>query len=63
MEMFQWLVFAAIAATIVALGGGIFAMASHAKVGNYDSATWMNWRVAFQAVACSLVIAAVYADS
>lgn len=63
MEMFQWFVFAAIAAVLVSLGAGIFAMVNDGHVGHYDSTGWMKWRVGFQAVAAVLVLAAVYGEA
>lgn len=62
MEMFHWFVFVAIAATLFALGSGVFAMVNDGEVNHRDSATWMNWRVAFQGLAVLLVLAAAYAE-
>lgn len=63
MEMFHWFVFAAIAAVIVSLGAGIFAMVNDGPMGRYDSNGWMKWRVGFQAMAAVLVLAAVYGEA
>ena len=63
MRMLQWIVFLAIAATLFALGSGVLAMRNDGEVNHRDSATWMNWRVAFQGLAVALVLAAAYAQS
>ncbi|HET9578849.1 MAG TPA: twin transmembrane helix small protein [Usitatibacter sp.] len=62
MDLFHWIVLAAIGATVFALGSGVFAMVKDGEIRHQDSATWMNWRVAFQGVAVLLVLAAAYAE-
>ena len=46
-------------ATIVSLVAGITSMARGGEVGHRTSAQWMNWRVAFQAVALVLIVLAL----
>jgi hypothetical protein len=59
MNMFTWMVFAALAATFISLALGIVSMISNGEVGHYESAHWMNWRVGFQAVAVVMVLMAI----
>lgn len=60
MSFFTVVVLAAMLATVVALISGISSMASDGEVGHADSGHWMVRRVAFQAVAFLLVLAAIY---
>ncbi len=61
MNMFTWLVFTAVALTLVALGTGIVAMIRDGEVAHYESAGWMTWRVACQALAVVMVLMAMLA--
>ncbi len=61
--MLHLLVAVAIAAVIISLVAGVLAMVKDGPVGRCDSATWMNWRVGFQAVAVALVLAGALAES
>lgn len=63
MNILHVLVFAAMAAVVVSLVAGVLAMASDGPIGHRDSATWMNWRVGFQAVAVVLVMAGALAQA
>ncbi|MBK5105865.1 MAG: twin transmembrane helix small protein [Burkholderiales bacterium] len=63
MSFFTMLVLAAMLATIVALASGISSMATDHEVGHLDSAHWMEWRVAFQAIAILLVLFAMYVET
>ena len=63
MSFFTVVVFAAMLATLVALASGISSMATGREIGHLDSAHWMEWRVAFQAVAILLVLFAVYVET
>lgn len=63
MSFFTVVVIAAMLATLVALASGISSMATNHEVGHLDSAHWMEWRVAFQAVAILLVLFAVYVET
>ena len=60
MSFLTLVVLAALLATVVALASGIASMATDHEVGHLDSAHWMEWRVAFQAVAFLLVLFAIY---
>lgn len=60
MSFLTVLVLAAMLATVVALASGISSMATNHEVGYLDSAHWMEWRVAFQAIAILLVLFAIY---
>ena len=60
MEMFHWLVYVAIAATIFSLGSGVVTMVLEGEAGDEHSVTWMTWRVGWQAVAVVLVALAAY---
>jgi phosphatidylglycerophosphate synthase len=61
MNMFTWMVFAAVALTLLSLATGILAMLKDGEVGHYESAHWMNWRVGFQALAAAMVLMAMNA--
>ena len=61
MNMFTWMVFAAVALTLFSLASGIIAMISNGEVGHFESGHWMNWRVGFQALAVAMVLMAMNA--
>lgn len=63
MNFLTVVVLAAVLATVVSLISGISSMAADREVGHIDSAHWMGWRVAFQAVAFLLVLFAIYVTS
>ncbi|MGP1679163.1 MAG: twin transmembrane helix small protein [Burkholderiales bacterium] len=63
MSFFTVVVLAAVLATVVALASGISSMATDHEVGHLDSAHWMEWRVAFQAIAILLVLFAIYVET
>ena len=56
MNMFTWMIFAAVALTLASLASGILAMLANREVAHFESAHWMNWRVGFQALAAALVL-------
>ena len=56
MNMFTWMIFVAVALTLASLATGIIAMISNGEVGHFESGHWMNWRVAFQALAVAMVL-------
>jgi len=61
MNMFTFFIFIAVALVLVSLGSGIVAMIKNGEVGHYESADWMGWRVAFQALAVVMVLLAIQA--
>jgi hypothetical protein len=61
MNMFTWLIFAAVGATVISLATGIVSMTSNGEIGRFGSADWMNWRVGFQALAVVMVLLALQA--
>ena len=63
MSFLTVVVLAAILATVVALASGISSMATDHEIGHLDSAHWMEWRVAFQAIAFLLVLFAIYVET
>ena len=63
MSFFTVVVLAAVLGTVVALVSGISSMATDHQINHIDSAHWMEWRVAFQAVAFLLVLFAIYVTS
>ena len=60
MNFLTVVILAAVIATVVALTSGISSMATDHEIGHRDSAHWMEWRVALQAVAFLLVLFAIY---
>lgn len=63
MNVLELLVIVAALATVVSLASGIASMAYDGEVGHYNSAQWMVWRVAFQAVAFLLILFALFVSS
>ena len=61
MNMFTWMVFIAVALVLASLVTGVAAMVKDRAVGHFESAQWMTWRVAFQALAAVLVLLALNA--
>jgi hypothetical protein len=60
MEIFHWLVYCAMAATIFSLGSGVVTMVLEGDEGDAHSVQWMAWRVGWQAIAVALVALAAY---
>ena len=63
MSFLTVMVLAAMLATVVALASGISTMATDHEIGHRDSAHWMEWRVALQAIAFLLVLFAIYVET
>jgi len=59
MTMMTALVLAALLATVGSLLAGITSMATDGEVAHQNSAQWMGWRVAFQALALLLIVLAL----
>ncbi len=60
MTFFNFMVVAAVFATVIALVSGVWSMAVNGEVGHRTSGQWMVRRVAFQATAVALVLVALY---
>lgn len=63
MNVFAALALLAALAAVISLISGITAMVSNGEVAHRSSAEWMNWRVAFQAIALVCVAVAITASS
>jgi hypoxia induced protein len=59
MDLLGLLLLLAAACVVLSLVFGLSSMATDGDVGHRTSAQWMNWRVAFQAVAFVLILLAM----
>lgn len=59
MNMLTLFVVLAAISTVVTLVSGISSMATDGEIGHRNSAQWMTWRVAFQAIAFVLILLAL----
>jgi hypothetical protein len=63
MNVFTFVVLAAVVATVIALISGVSSMVADGEVAHCDSKHWMVRRVEFQAIAFLMVLVAIYATS